>query len=157
MTSGQAPAIVRARAGDTPASLLAACTVAGGGPRPVIVVCGGADGLGAMPAVAARRPRAGIVAAARETGACVVDGGTAAGVMDLMGAARARDRSALPVLLGVAPAGKVDADGQVDDAGARRDRAEPHERRAGRRRRVGRGDRAADRDRRGARARRAAS
>jgi SLOG in TRPM, prokaryote/SMODS and SLOG-associating 2TM effector domain 1/SMODS and SLOG-associating 2TM effector domain 3 len=74
----------------------------------VIVICGGADGLadaaleraGAMIGSAIR-------SAAEVTGAVLVDGGTSAGVMRLTGQARARWPRALPVLVGVAPAGLV--------------------------------------------------
>lgn len=76
--------------------------------RPVIVICGGADDLAGA---ALERAGAMIVpaigSAAQVTGAVLVDGGTSAGVMRLTGQARARWPGALPVLVGVAPAGLV--------------------------------------------------
>jgi hypothetical protein len=84
--------------------------------RPVIVVCGGADSLSGdhKDRVAAVLGPA-ICSAARLTGAAVVDGGTASGVMSLIGAARVGHETAMPVLLGVAPAGPlVDAATQND-------------------------------------------
>jgi hypothetical protein len=77
------------------------------GSRPVILVSGGADSL---TGAELDRTRAvlgpAVVTAARLTGAALVDGGTAAGVMAVLGAARARQRAA-PPLVGVAPAGTV--------------------------------------------------
>jgi len=76
--------------------------------RPSRVVCGGADALAEPQLTVARRTLGpAIAAAAALTGAVVVDGGTAAGVMALVGAERARDPAAISVLLGVAPAGRV--------------------------------------------------
>src|SRR5262249_6735371 len=79
-----------------------------GGPRPVIVVSGGASSL-TGPALDRTRAVLGpaVVAAARLTGAAVVDGGTAAGVMAVLGAARAEQPAALPALVGVAPGGTI--------------------------------------------------
>lgn len=76
--------------------------------RPVIVVCGGAKGLidGELERASAIIGAA-LASAAEVTGAVLVDGGTAAGVMRLTGQARARWSQALPVLVGVAPAGLV--------------------------------------------------
>jgi hypothetical protein len=76
--------------------------------RPVIVVCGGADNLvdGELDRASAIIGTA-LASAADVTGAVLVDGGTAAGVMRLTGQARARWSRALPVLVGVAPAGRV--------------------------------------------------
>jgi hypothetical protein len=76
--------------------------------RPVIVVCGGADTLvdGELDRASAIIEAA-LASAAEVTGAVLVDGGTAAGVMRLTGQARARWARSLPVLVGVAPAGRV--------------------------------------------------
>ena len=78
------------------------------GRLPVIVICGGADDLADA---ALERAGAMIVPAVRSaaevTGAVLIDGGTSAGVMRLTGQARARWPGALPVLIGVAPAGLV--------------------------------------------------
>jgi SLOG in TRPM, prokaryote/SMODS and SLOG-associating 2TM effector domain 1/Protein of unknown function (DUF4231) len=77
-------------------------------PRPVIVVCGGADNLAGD---ALKRASAmigvGVAQAAEAVGAAMVDGGTSAGVMKLTGQARARRPHALDVLIGVAPKGLV--------------------------------------------------
>jgi hypothetical protein len=76
--------------------------------RPVIVTCGGADGLAdAALEQAGAMVEAAVAVAAEVTGAMMVDGGTSAGVMRLTGQARARRPRALPVLVGVAPAGLV--------------------------------------------------
>ena len=76
--------------------------------RAVIVVAGGADGLvDAALERASAMIGAAVASAAEVAGAVVVDGGTNAGVMRLAGQARARWPDALPVLVGVAPAGLV--------------------------------------------------
>jgi len=76
--------------------------------RPVIVVCGGADKLvGKALERAAVMIGAGVAPAAESLGAAIVDGGTSAGVMELTGQARARRPQSLPVLVGVAPKGRV--------------------------------------------------
>ena len=95
--------------GDGPRQLLAALDVEpGASGRPVIVVCGGADDLkDAALTRAAAVLGPGVSAAAEVTGAAVVDGGTSSGVMAITGTARARRPDAMPVLLGVAPAGRV--------------------------------------------------
>ncbi len=76
--------------------------------RPVIVVCGGAGDLadGELDKASAVIEAA-VASAAEVTSAVLVDGGTSAGVMRLTGQARARWPRALPVLVGVAPAGQV--------------------------------------------------
>lgn len=95
--------------GTRPGGLLAAAglspEVGSGG---VILVCGGADGLAGAPLTRAEEMLGPAVsAAAQVTGAVVFDGGTSSGVMALTGAARARRPEAMPVLVGVAPAGLV--------------------------------------------------
>ena len=86
--------------------------------RPVIVVCGGADDLtdGALDRAGAIIGAA-VASAAEVTGAVLVDGGTSAGVMRLTGQARARWPAALPVLVGVAPAGAVTYPGDPSGEG----------------------------------------
>jgi hypothetical protein len=81
--------------------------------RPVIVVCGGADDL------VGRRLRhvesvlgAAVALAAGAHGAAVVDGGTAAGVMAVIGSARKHREKAMPLLIGVAPSERI---GEVED------------------------------------------
>ena len=78
--------------------------------RPVLLVCGGADDLkdGALAAAEAVVGDA-VARAAEATGAVVVDGGTDSGVMRLVGRARRKHPAAIPVLVGVAPAGLVSA------------------------------------------------
>jgi hypothetical protein len=90
------------------AAVIAALGLEAAHGRPVLLVCGGADDLEAEALERARRilgPT--VIATARLTGMAVVDGGTASGVMLLTGAARAKDPTTIPVLVGVAPAGKV--------------------------------------------------
>jgi len=109
--------IVRARAGEHPRVLLAKVGLVAETRRPVIVVSGGADDLRGSELVAARSLLGPAVReAASRTGAAIVDGGTDVGVMGLIGDERARDPDAMPVLLGVAPAGKVDSGGADDNA-----------------------------------------
>jgi SLOG in TRPM, prokaryote/SMODS and SLOG-associating 2TM effector domain 1/Protein of unknown function (DUF4231) len=124
--SGDAAALVVARDGIAPEALLGALGLEATAGHPVIVVCGGAGDLRGEALARAKGLLGPAVATAAElTGAAVVDGGTAVGVMALMGAARAERESALPVLLGVAPAGRV---ALPDGAAAAGDRVplEPH-------------------------------
>ncbi|MER7070873.1 hypothetical protein [Terrabacter sp. NPDC000476] len=88
-------------------------------PVPVVVVVGGASGLG---------PRAsgdllavvrdGLLAACETTGAVVLDGGTDAGVMALLG--QARDVGSPVTLVGVAARGTVDLPGEDGREGTAR-------------------------------------
>jgi len=95
------------------------------GRRPVMVVCGGANSLTGAALDRARAVLGPVVAAAaRVTGAAVVDGGTAAGVVAVLGAARAEQRSALPALIGVAPVGTTTYPG--GPVGDERVPLEPH-------------------------------
>lgn len=104
---------VFAEAGENPAELLASVGLATKRSRPVIVACGGADDLvGPHLILAERITRSVVGPVARQAGAAVVDGGTASGVMSLMGAERAT--AGLSVLLGVAPAGRVRWPGEDD-------------------------------------------
>jgi hypothetical protein len=74
----------------------------------VILVCGGANGLtGASLRRAEEMLGPAVSTAAQVTGAVVFDGGTSAGVMTITGAARDSRPWAMPVLVGVAPAGLV--------------------------------------------------
>lgn len=95
--------------GADPAELLAALDLQPGtGRSGAIVVCGGAANLNGAPLVRAEAVLGPAVsAAAQVTGAVVLDGGTSSGVMALVGAARGKRPDAMPVLLGVAPAGQV--------------------------------------------------
>jgi hypothetical protein len=76
-------------------------------PLPVLVLVGGADGLDA--AVARRLEglfRDALAPLLEGLGAAVIDGGTDAGVMGLIGRARTRAQGRFP-LLGVAPSAKI--------------------------------------------------
>lgn len=93
-------------AGADPSSLRPALDLEHG--APVLVISGGADNLtGAELARTERVLGAAVPAAVELAGAVVVDGGTSSGVMAVIGAARARRPGAVPVLVGVAPAGRV--------------------------------------------------
>jgi len=92
--------------GAEPASLRPALDLEHG--APVLVISGGAADLsGAELARTERVLGAAVPAAVELSGAVVVDGGTSSGVMAVIGAARARRPDAMPVLVGVAPAGRV--------------------------------------------------
>ena len=81
----------------------------------VILVCGGAAGLkdsSLTRAVAMLGPA--VSSAAEAARATVLDGGTSSGVMEITGNARAKPPSAMPVLVGVAPAGLVTYPGGPD-------------------------------------------
>ena len=105
-----APRLVVPGGADTVTALARLGLPVGSG-RPVIVVCGGADDLrDAELARAAAVLGPAVRSAVEVTGAAVVDGGTASGVMLLVDRARDGHETTMPVLLGVAPAGAV-ADG----------------------------------------------
>jgi hypothetical protein len=105
---------VEAGENDDPAELLAALGLRDCR-KPVILVCGGAK-LGGKEAQLCRDALGPAVSdAAFAAGAAVVDGGTDAGVMSIVGRARAADRSAIPVLVGVAPRRKVLLPGERGD------------------------------------------
>lgn len=110
---GRRAMLVQARGDEAAPGLLAKLGLAAGERRPVIVVSGGADNLH-EPQLAVARSLLGpaIGLAAHPTDAVVVDGGTAAGVMTLTGAERARDGTGVEVLLGVAPGGRVALPGE---------------------------------------------
>lgn len=79
--------------------------------RPVVVLIGGAANLDSTESVDLESiVRDGVIATAQAAGAIVIDGGTDAGVMALAGQAH-REISATFPLLGVAPIGRVSADG----------------------------------------------
>ncbi len=102
-------AVLREQHGADPRELLAALDLESGGRgSAVILVCGGADDLkdaSLVRAVAMLGPA--VSSAAEVAGAAVLDGGTSSGVMEVTGAARAKRPRAMPVLVGVAPAGLV--------------------------------------------------
>src|SRR3954466_11374506 len=80
--TGTTASLVAAEAGDGPEPVLAALGLTAMRDRPVIVLCGGAGSGGAAAAGAWVAPA--VAAAARRTGASVVDGGTGSGVMAAM-------------------------------------------------------------------------
>ena len=102
---------VEASEDDDPAGLVAALGLTHGA-RPVILVCGGAT-LGPEEEQRCREVLGPAVRdAAFATAAVVVDGGTDAGVMRVVGQARAAGPSAIQALVGVAPRSKVTLPGE---------------------------------------------
>jgi hypothetical protein len=87
-----------------------------GGPRPVVVLVGGADGLDDAQ-LARLRPlfEEGLAPLADALGACVIDGGTDTGVMGLIGQARAKLGADFP-LIGVSASGTVAEAGSTTTA-----------------------------------------
>ena len=87
-----------------------------GGPRPVVVLVGGADGLDDTQ-LARLRPlfEEGLAPLADALGACVIDGGTDTGVMGLIGQARAKLGADFP-LIGVSASGTVAEAGSTTTA-----------------------------------------
>jgi len=104
----------------TPSDVPAALAALGlRGPRPVVVLVGGAGGLDAG-ALDRLRPlfEQGLAPLAERLGAVLVDGGTDSGVMHLLGRARSERGATFP-LVGVAAAGTVSFPGgrsEHDDA-----------------------------------------
>ena len=85
--------------------------------RPVLVIVGGAGSLGEMEQrLLGPLFSEGLAPLAEALGAAVVDGGTDAGVMRLIGQARAETGATFP-LIGVAPADKVLAPGEPESSG----------------------------------------
>ncbi len=77
------------------------------GSRPVLVVVGGASKMSDQSMARLRLLFVNVLAPIAETlGACVVDGGTDTGVMQMMGQARAEIAGTFP-LVGIAPVGKI--------------------------------------------------
>ena len=115
-----APAVVIERGNEHPASLLQRLDLAGK-PQPVVVVAGGAGALH-EPELSVARATLGpaIRVAIARSGAAIIDGGTNAGVMALLGTERAADPAAMPVLIGVAPSGRVEHPGVAGTTGADR-------------------------------------
>ena len=100
--------VVKQRAGADAPALLAALAPELGARNSLLLVCGGVDDLHGWPLeVAGALLGSAVISAATASRCIVLDSGTAAGVALLMGAARAEAPGALPVLIGVAPAGKV--------------------------------------------------
>jgi 23S rRNA pseudoU1915 N3-methylase RlmH len=118
--NGNRASLVTADAEADAAELLAEVGLEPEGERSVVVVIGGADTLNGESlerATAVIGP--GLVRAADLVDAAVIDGGTAAGVMAIVGDAVAQTGDGRPPLLGVAPAGLVSypgADASANDA-----------------------------------------
>jgi hypothetical protein len=114
--SGRRAAVVRAGADTEPADLLTQLELKPG--QPVVVVAGGAKTLtGDALELVAGVVGPGIAQATAVAGAAVVDGGTAAGVMEIVGEAMGQRRDEDIVLLGVAPGGCVSFPGSPADVG----------------------------------------
>ena len=106
--NGNHASLVDADVDSDPERLLTDLGLAPGDPRPVLAVFGGAGNLdGNGEALAVRVVGPGVLDAAELTDAALVDGGTAAGVMAVLGEAAAERENGRPILLGVAPAGLV--------------------------------------------------
>lgn len=85
------------------------------GPRPVLVVVGGASKMSSADIIRVRSLFVKVLApVAEELGAFVVDGGTDSGVMQMMGQARAQTAATF-ALIGVTPVGKVALPDQIPD------------------------------------------
>ncbi len=106
--NGNRASLVAADAESEPARLLADVGIENVQGRPVLVVFGGADTLSGESAErAASVVGPGVVGGAKTARAVIVDGGTAAGVMAIIGSASAQTGNGGTILLGVAPAGLV--------------------------------------------------
>jgi len=96
-------------------------------PRPALVLVGGAGGLDAGGLLRLEPLFGGaLVPLAEESGACVLDGGTDAGVMGLMGRARAAARASFPLVGVLVEALAADLDGRGEDSADEPERLEPH-------------------------------
>ena len=111
-------AVVCVSSGDVRPALDCLGLSKGAASRPVLLVCGGAENLAGGAFDRAREMLVPAIAlAAKAAGALIIDGGTASGVMKITGMARTRHPEALPVLIGVAPAGKITYPGGPQGAG----------------------------------------
>ena len=86
------------------------------GPRPVLILVGGAASLDGGVAARLLPLFTGLVPLLDRLGAAVIDGGTPFGVMALMGAARQGAAGNFP-LIGIAPRGRVDAPAVIPPGG----------------------------------------
>ncbi|MGK8522639.1 hypothetical protein ACRS6B_14235 [Nocardia asteroides] len=104
------PRVIRVDAAEALAAELSGAGVALS--RPVLVVVGGASGMGSdLPPALTALCSDQLVPTLDRLGVAVVDGGTDAGVMRLIGQARARAGASFP-LIGVAAAGTVTLPGE---------------------------------------------
>jgi hypothetical protein len=125
--SGERATLVVGGDGSDPEALLRALGLQPAGPRPVLVVCGGADELAGPELERAKALLGPAVARAADlSDAAIVDGGTASGVMRLVGEAQRERAPAVSVLLGVAPAGRVSLPDAHDSAVDGPVELEPH-------------------------------
>ncbi len=103
--NGNRATLVEATVGQDPEEILRALGLEQ--PKALLMIAGGADSLGEDVAVRLRQLFSrGVARAALAAEALIIDGGTQAGVMELMGQGVA-DRGRKTPLLGVAPTGKV--------------------------------------------------
>ncbi len=86
------------------------------GPRPVLILVGGAASLDGGVAAQLLPLFTGLVPLLDRLGVAVIDGGTPFGVMALMGTARQRAAGGFP-LIGIAPRGRVDAPAGIPPGG----------------------------------------
>ncbi len=114
-SNGNRAQLVAPLAGTNAADILNALGIEQ--PKALIMITGGAAGLDeALKSRLVQLFSRGIARAAADTGALIIDGGTQAGVMTLMGQGVA-DRGRQSVLLGMAPAGKVTYPGGPAEGG----------------------------------------
>jgi hypothetical protein len=122
--SGNGALLASAPPENDPLSLLSEIGLEPG--SPVIVLFGGAAGLSdEAQAQVARVVAPALVRAAEQTGAAIIDGGTASGVMACIGAASAARGRPLR-LIGCAPAALVSYPGGSGGAGSKRVPLEPN-------------------------------
>lgn len=108
--SGQIPSALIACPRGSPATAVSGALAAIGlrGPRPVLILVGGAASLDGGVGAQLLPLFTGLVPLLDQLGVAVIDGGTPFGVMALVGAARQRAAGGFP-LIGIAPRGRVDA------------------------------------------------
>jgi SLOG in TRPM, prokaryote/SMODS and SLOG-associating 2TM effector domain 1/Protein of unknown function (DUF4231) len=123
--NGRRAKLVAATADPNPDELLSRLSLDRG--RPVIVVIGGADTLaGEAYDLSARVVGPGVARAAAATRAVVVDGGTAAGIMEIVGDAVRQQQVDGTAVVGVAPSGCVTYPGAAGTNGGRSQRDPNH-------------------------------
>jgi hypothetical protein len=107
LTFHQEQAAIAIKVSETAELPHALANIGLGSPSPILVIVGGASQISDTDFIRIQSLFVEVLAPIAETlGACVVDGGTDAGVMRLMGYARSQIKAQFP-LIGVAPIGKV--------------------------------------------------
>ena len=107
LTFNQEQAAIAIKVSETAELPHALANIGLGSSRPILVIVGGASQISDADFIRIQSLFVQVLAPIAETlGACVVDGGTDAGVMRLMGYARNQIKAQFP-LIGVAPIGKV--------------------------------------------------